>query len=439
MLFAVGAVTSSNKRNSLDNEDRYVVSELSLSSSSSYEKAVLVSIFDGHGGSSVADHLKKQFPVRFETILMSKLGDYSLWKEIGNIFSEIDTEIYRKNKVARKKILEEQQVTCTCPYGEKEVLCPCFQKYTSIQSRCGSTATNILLLSEPEYLTISCSNVGDSEAILVSSRNLLSSCAEEKTDVSIDLFLYEYLGLRVKEVYKKLKFEIWNLFSSENRLVYPQIKGKSKPKNYIQELTRCHSPDLDICPEEYFRLLDLRNVLGKEEVGLKRTSNSNVYVVRKGSHSVNMTRAFGNLGQKKFKSDGKMEKNYSSILSEPNTFRLKIAEEQIKHLRFIVCGSDGLWNNLTKQEVSVLIEETIRMNIEIVKEKIKYMSNVELNMLKRFPEKSIEGTVCEKESTLILLAEICSKNVLNKALTAKKKKDDITLSIILFESCILCL
>lgn len=154
----------------------------------------------------------------------------------------------------------------------------------------------------------------------------------------------------------------------------------------------------------------MKNVRGRgsRTDGIRRgPSHRFNYVALEGAHSLNMTRAFGNFGHKEFTQDNPAIniENQSPIIARPHIRIYESASED--DFLFAVVGSDGLWDNISKEEV--------------------------VQIVKSYCIEKLTGDVEVSKVQLAALADGASELLLEKSLKRNQKLDDITLVVVIFQ------
>ncbi|KAH9261260.1 hypothetical protein BASA81_000964 [Batrachochytrium salamandrivorans] len=279
------------------NEDRMLLSSLS-------NGMTLAGVFDGHGGKARCSHFVSQ---RFQSRLEEKLqsSQASVEQALVDTFLQLDGEF--RAEVESQPSFEAPSRNKSCCQFFNENPCLCGNPRTPANE--GSTGTVVLVTSEFIY----CANVGDSDAVC----------------------------------YFKP----------------PAVTGPKKPrleaKTWFQQLNIADTPLVDELNEDYLRIREIAQLTRPSSGSSSRTLPRDgiltnprgerfSYVAVAGARSLNMVRAFGNLGNKTFDLEtGELVEPQSAIICRPHVQRFARTAD----MECLVLGSDGLWDNVTQQEV----------------------------------------------------------------------------------------
>lgn len=286
------------------NEDRIALSTPT-------PKVTFAAVFDGHGGKARCSHFVSQ---RFETTFLEKLSlcgeeEDAVEQCLVDTFLQLDGEFrlevesqfsYQSNGNNKK--------TCCLFYNEN----PCMCQNPRIPANEGSTGTVVYITSDFVY----CANVGDSDAFC--------------------------------------------FFQEEEEAPRKRMKTDESELMSFVQLNVADTPTVDESNEDYLRIRTIaQNTLPTTTASTQRILPANgillndrgyrySYVTVAGARSLNMVRAFGNLGNKRFHSEtGELIECESPIICRPHVHKFA----RTKAMRCIVLGSDGLWDNVTPEEI----------------------------------------------------------------------------------------
>lgn len=382
-----------------ENEDRVCLKWLDLNvDGNATQKILFAGVFDGHGGRGkastfVCDILPKNFETLFNQ-LDTLSFDVRISQALESSFQLTDSEFHNtvKSEAMKLNIGSKKTVNC-CKYFKED---PCSCSDPPISANEGSTGTVVLVTKD----SIFTANIGDSDALLFSEESSSSSLVEE-TDSNSSSPSSLSTGSYENDIDKH--------FSPYKRLRNSVITHLA-----VNQITVTDTPIVDEENEDYRRI---RNIANKT-VGVSASDRLPLdgilqsvrghrfnYVALPGARSLNMVRAFGNLGNKNF-INGKIIEIESPIISRPH---IKIMPRN-SSMKTLIIASDGLWDNVEKDEITSIL-------------------------LSHFGEHwKAPGSEGPKISEI---SKTCAIELMRKAVRAKKKPDDVTVIVIpLFENII---
>jgi len=482
MIYAAAGCSSSSKPASHINEDCFDIARLpsSFSNISREEEsgmlpsALFLAVFDGHGGTNastfVSQHLKNQFISALQQVDSSETAvfkDLDVLRTLEKSFEQTDRKLYEKVQHCRHELEVNKQQTkqsvCRCRFFLEN---PCRCMKCEHHAREGTTGTVIVLMNKQIYVA----NIGDSEAVafsfdgMVKAKQRLQSSPTPSPEAEklVQMFLKfkqetaptfrnveekqsdseetcqnfspakSLSFVAKKSLRKTLSFDVETLLGSS---VTP-IRSSEHKDSFINRMTKLTVVDTPACDSNCPDYLRIRSIARKRRAiylkqgiklddGIKQGKDDRFNYVRfPGAHSLNMTRAFGNFGHKRFVKNSSgihLDIDSSPIISTPHVKKFNLNNYNGNY--FLVLGSDGLWDNLEKAAVFKLVMNYVRLNISKIKCKIE--------KTERFRDNSDEVNC---EILLAVLAEAAAKLLVEKAVRAKKKFDDVTVVIVLFKS-----
>jgi len=231
-----------------------------------------------------------------------------------------------------------------------------------------------------------------------------------------------------------------------------------------ETLTIADTPVPDLLNEDYIRVKQIAETRVRRKASKTRSNRSDGirrgvsdrfnYVALEGAHSLNMTRAFGNFGHKVFSENGTrvVVERQSPIIVRPhvNIFEQACEEDFL----FFVVASDGLWDNLNRDEVVDVVkrfcaqriaEGNSRRNSTDIADPTQTKKDNEIRrthstcIIADASDLQDEAKTPEQTSIdalLVKLAEGASEELLSCALSRNRKQDDITVVVVLFPAII---
>lgn len=434
-FFSASAESVSNKpiERGID-EDRFDIERLpiieteSVLTRSSQFNTFYTAVFDGHGGDSVSEYAKQTL----RKIFFKKYQEQSttpIKKHLSESFKEVDEKLYTNLVKARETAILKKRFNCTCKFFLEN---PCACLNANAQAKAGSSGTVIVLKDN----ILNVANIGDSEACLFSFEKECHKNIEKGRKI---------VEVNTKESSYQALFAGNKLSAADASRIQTRLQSefvnelclsKEEPEltdNFIQ-LTTSHTPSTNSSCEDYKRISAIagkRNIFRRTKQGpvaydgIKRgLVERNNYVSFPGVHSLNMTRAFGNFGHKVYKQEStgpKLNINDSAVIPVPDVQTFDLA--QYNNNCFLVAGSDGLWDNVSKAEVYAFVVTYVREHI------LDVVSFV--NGAIRYKNLS---TKAKGEKVLFILTKGVVKGLSNKAISAEKKLDDVTVVVVLFNT-----
>lgn len=452
--------------------------------------ALFAAVFDGHGGRSVstfaAQHLKQSFMSCLgETTGSKGVRDEDVLSSFQESFELTDRELFSRLEQHRHETEQTQggskSSVCTCKFFLEN---PCRCMKSKLHAREGSTATAVVLLNQKVYVA----SIGDSEAVAFSfdqlvqrkkereglfsqnpdrKRRLVDMLArkalekrkqaeiEEKqidvfaengfqhdnettclwNDENVQLFITDYLFMKQHQHYQQLQKQQVSDYGSSISVFDDVLLSDSEdelPAEFIL-LSQVDTPRIDQANSDYVRISTiagkLRSMYLKEGIelddGIKRGRSGRFNYVRfPGAHSLNMTRAFGNFGHKRYRMKDKrltLDTENSPIISTPHVETYNL--ENFRGNYFLVIGSDGLWDNLGKEQVHLMCLEYLQQNVGRFRHKID-----------RSEKFGCASESVRTEILLAVLAEGLAKQLVDRAVSVRRKVDDVTAVVIIFQS-----
>ncbi|GBG28899.1 Protein phosphatase 2C 1 [Hondaea fermentalgiana] len=233
------------------------------------------------------------------------------------------------------------------------------------------------------------------------------------------------------------------------RLVLRQVEPgcPETPSLRAETLTIADTPVPHLLNEDYIRVKQIAETRVRRKASKTRSSrsdgirrgpsNRHNYVALEGAHSLNMTRAFGNYGHKVFSQDSPREiiEPESPIIVRPH---VNIFEPAYKDdFLFVVVASDGLWDNLHKDEVSTVVTEFCarRLRASSTDSEPTSITSSPTRVAPSSTGMQDETKSVDSDSALLTsLAEGAAEELLSQALARNRKLDDITVVVVLFNS-----
>jgi serine/threonine protein phosphatase PrpC len=297
------------------NEDCIVLKEVTWEEDKKKVSALFLGVFDGHGGGGHASaFVSKNLDVKFSSLMASTdianlpTRRRRVEASLERAFCEVDMDLFH---LIKKQVTSASKRCTKCRFF-LEV--PCMCSGVEIPANEGSTGTVLIITQEEVF----CANIGDSDAVLVSE--------EEKAS--------------------------------------PTNKKRQKTNKYIQ-LTTTDTPLVDPSNEDFVRIKQVARTRRTHPLHYKAPEDGILvnqeasrfnYVSVPGARSLNMTRAFGNLGHKQVLVGGeacRLMENESSIIPRPHLTWTKRRREGGAWV--LVVGSDGLWDNVDMDEVASVV------------------------------------------------------------------------------------
>jgi serine/threonine protein phosphatase PrpC len=390
----------------LENEDRIFLGKVKLptrsdSDSEDEAEALFIGLYDGHGGagkasSFVCERLKTTFETMLEkncSLLLTMPEKIS--QALEESFRLVDVEFHKtvKSEAEKANVTKKQPAAKGCCKYFNEDPCACLNPPISANE--GSTGTVVIVTKSH----IICANVGDSDAFIAERVNH-DSPDDDQDESSASPSSTGSTSTSIAS----LDDEMPLLKRSRLANAFP-ASSFSSSQVVLTQLTITDTPIPDELNEDYQRIRNIAQraasnkasiSVGTAQVyneklpkdGILRNSRGDRfnYVAVPGARSLNMVRAFGNLGNKRFVDDTILESE-SPIISRPH---LKIVP-RTNRICAIVIGSDGLWDNVDKAEVALVMGKHLLS----------------------------EGS-----------SKQCAKDLLTRAINARKKPDDVSVVIV---------
>jgi len=221
------------------------------------------------------------------------------------------------------------------------------------------------------------------------------------------------------------------------------------PNLRAETLTIADTPVPDPLNEDYIRVKQIAETRVRRKASKTRSSRSDGirrgpssrhnYVALEGAHSLNMTRAFGNFGHKVFSQDQRRTiiEPQSPIIVRPH---VNIFEPAYKDdFLFVVVASDGLWDNLRKDEVSSIVRDyclqRLRNSPHTDSDPTSITSSPNRDNSPGGNDVQDESKAIDSDTALLTsLSEGAAEDLLSHALKRNRKLDDITVVVVLFSS-----
>mmetsp|Transcript_11404 Transcript_11404/g.13072 ORF Transcript_11404/g.13072 Transcript_11404/m.13072 type:complete len:447 (+) Transcript_11404:323-1663(+) len=438
MTYAAAGCTGSSKRRGKRgrNEDAFEISRMKIGEDNA---ALFLGVFDGHGGTGASQFVSERMRFEFEKQLSQRKTVEAALEEC---FIAVDRDLYAEVNQLAEQCKPFKHDRCMCNFY-REMPCRCMQ--TERTAHEGSTGTVVVFTGGKLYTA----NIGDSEALLtaksasVKPKFKYSESSPEDTFFSSDdedTFFSPF-----QKAFHSFKSFTANSYEEEEKTnINDDLNYRHR--TYSTTITVLDTPTCSRQNEDYLRISTIaqnrisrkskRRIVGD---GIRRGSSPRLnYVTLEGAHSLNMTRAFGNFGHKVFhidshsSQDGKRISNYtmseklSPIIARPHINTFDLNSEQL----FLVVGSDGLWDNLSKTEVNSMIRSHCKNGLSQYKAHL----SVDADTSFFFDDTEEEAKVPDMDPEILLahLAEGAATELLTKALVANKKQDDITVLVVLF-------
>ena len=291
------------------NEDRIVILP--------FEEEQLVCVFDGHGSrGACSDYLSKNVG----RVLEELKGICHIRLE--ELFQRLDCEYYRD--VVSQPLKRGE----SCCRFYKENPCAC-DVNVAMPANEGSAGTVVVIAPG----SLLCANVGDCDAYVFSD---VSGHGEKRTRVTL---------------------------SSQKLTVTDTPKVAEEDEDYIRIKKVAHDNlnESSLTADGIFFPLLRRmrknsgNPLLSESMlneEMREQNRRSAYVAIPGAHMLNMTRAFGNFGCKSFSPSGELDEKRSAVICRPHVMGVPRTGME----RWLVVASDGLWDNITVEEVAEELE-----------------------------------------------------------------------------------
>lgn len=428
IFFAAGAASRTNKPpGTRRDEDRFDIARLPKHDSDAQNYSLrnnfFAAVYDGHGGSSASEFAKNHLrSIFFKKYLESNDAD-CIQEILKDTFAELDSLLFEDLQKATVEAAKKKDDDCSCKFF-LENPCKCLQARR--EARTGSTGTVIIVKNRK--LTVA--NIGDSEAKLFSFYQKKQKNFELSRNV-------------IRDLKSSMADNTLSTFPNSNKAVlqtfielfYHEKKATDSSFHSVT-LTECHTPVVSLTSSDYNRISKIASkreaefksagLMYKFGDGIRRgAANRYNYVRLPGTHALNMTRAFGNFGHKTFIRKNErylLNTEESPVVSTPFVKEYDLDQVDRKDCFFIL-ASDGLWDNVTNHEVY----ETV---INIVKSHVhsEFQSVCSEKRYKDFSMKLLGEVVLNR------LASKAANGLIEKAINARKKLDDVTVVVILYNS-----
>mmetsp|Transcript_15442 Transcript_15442/g.25235 ORF Transcript_15442/g.25235 Transcript_15442/m.25235 type:complete len:515 (+) Transcript_15442:951-2495(+) len=506
MKYAAAGCTGSSKapthKNGGLNEDRFSIRHLPMNEQ---DRCLFVGVFDGHGGPGASSFLVDHFYTHLKDELVNKgASKDSLEVSLSNAFATSDKSLFRSIKKLSDAYSHLREQMCKCNFY-LESPCRCLQAPRSAHE--GSTGTVLIFTNERIYcanvgdseavlatrsgLVKSTSDLGCRDFGVTGTRSALSSdpplpmpkappppasttglssprmgtaatpaSESEATPADTDVTGQDKQTDATNGEKDDLVTEVKSVTTSASSPLSPRFivrkleTGSSTPyiTPVVETMTIADTPFPDSLSEDYIRVKRIAETRVRRRAsrtrsntdGIRRGQSSRLnYVALEGAHSLNMTRAFGNFGHKVFDNETVVIEQESPIIARPHVNIFEPAYED--DFLFSVVASDGLWDNLCKQEVSNIVRSYCK---NVINDKIPVdLGNTDKDQVcaplhhtqrQRIDSLKVEGKYDEDPGNALLsrMAEGASEKLLSCALSRNRKLDDITVVVVLFHSVI---
>ena len=350
-------------------------------------------------------------------------------------------------------------------------------------SASSSTSSSTMVLMSRQQTASSDDMVDDQgELMEISTESVAASAADEMSQ----------LGALAAEALEAMPGS-W-LSSGSPGVVLRKVEpgtGQAHAEAFAETMTIADTPIPELDNEDYLRVKHIAQARVRRKPnktrasrndGIRRGPSSRFnYVALEGAHSLNMTRAFGNFGHKVYTEDtAAIVELQSPIIVRPHVNIFEPAYED--DFLFVVVASDGLWDNLNKDEVAALVRDYCRQRIldsgwraqrashleqhqrgfgqhhkqhhlvgggsDVILNSCSVTSPVRRDVAKTKPaaaeaaeaaaavasRQQDEAAAATGQALLLNMAEAVSEELLTRAVARNRKLDDITVVVILFES-----
>jgi len=298
-------------------------------------RALFAAVFDGHGGEGlaseyVANHLHANFIALLETQDVALPRTERVTRALELAFVKTDVDLYARVKSEAAKAKTASKSRCKCKFFLED---PCACVGPPIPANEGSTGTVLVITATDVF----CANIGDSDAILFSRRSRAPPTDEASPPA---------------------------LSAASSSLSPPSLSRKRARVQTALEhsgITVTDTPMVDEASEDFQRIHKIARARKSHAKTYDAPANGILvngqasrfnYVAVPGARSLNMTRAFGNLGHKVVR-DGRIIEEESPIISRPHVSHTP----RVPSMHSIVVGSDGLWDNVSIDKIVDVIGE----------------------------------------------------------------------------------
>lgn len=456
---AAAACISSNKHKRLaatsssKNEDRVYVHRTDAAD------ALFVAVFDGHGGNAHASQFLSEHLHRvYESVLIDVLDEMQqkhpedhltcvspevVSSALERAFVRTDEKFYAmvKEKASKAGLSNAKARMCRCNFYYED---PCVCMLPPVSANEGSTAT-VVVVSRAHFVV---ANVGDSDAYVVRRKTVAPALNEN------DLFLFRdrpYARVDDNRRLKRVKQSEDESSEREDPPEEEEVQDEEDPAPYfaLERLTECDNPSRDHV--DFKRISAVAKARRERPLpaGVVARPSSNAppangliesiinvrlnYVCMPGARSLNMARAFGNLGAKTFTETGEFVEKDSGIIARPH---LRVVQ-RTPDMCALILGSDGLWDNLNANEVGdTLMRIFPRHPASLLVNPLEHQQQQQdLQFANVNSDDSLifgESAVNKTDSTSAHHA--AAKKLLARALSTQRKPDDISVVVVALSS-----
>mmetsp|Transcript_8651 Transcript_8651/g.11318 ORF Transcript_8651/g.11318 Transcript_8651/m.11318 type:complete len:456 (-) Transcript_8651:1158-2525(-) len=449
MTYAAAGCTGSSKRRGRRgrNEDAFEISRMTIGDDNA---ALFLGVFDGHGGCGASQYVAERMRDEFER-QVEKCENIEDALEAS--FLAVDRDLYIEVNQLAEQYRPFKRERCMCTFY-REMPCRCMQAERTAHE--GSTGTVVVYSKGKLYAA----NVGDSEALLTSRSASVKSKYNYPRRSADGIYEDSFFSSDDEDSalfspFQKALKSIKSFTSNNNPFDEEQKSSSSnnllKSRTYSTTITIVDTPTCSRDNEDYIRIKSIaeKRVSRKNSHkisgdGIRRGSSPRLnYVALEGAHSLNMTRAFGNFGHKVFHQDSEhfsngevtsrfvMNETMSPVIARPHVNAFDLYSDQL----FLVVGSDGLWDNLSKSEVNSIVRKHCKGRLAQYRAHLSLQDDNELFFDdSESDQEEAKTPETNPEMLLAHLAEGAATELLTMALVAHKKQDDITVLVVLFTS-----